>query len=116
MATGCLVYDITFDLPRLMVRVEIGVSGGLAIGLRDGKAVDARPLTPKGNHFEIAFEMRRVDRVLLYVFEKATSIRVCYGEVIAAEEEMGWQQAELIARGVQLPFRQVNSHLPTYAR
>ncbi len=108
---GCLVYGVTFDQSRLMVSAEIGVSGGLAIGLCDGKAVSAEPLTAKGSGAEITFGPRRVDQVLLYVFAQATALRVCYGEILPEKEAAGWEEAELIAAGIQLPFREVNRDL-----
>jgi hypothetical protein len=112
---GSLVYEVAFDRVREMVSVDIGVQGGLAIAMRGAQAVDARALSPIAGGARVEFKKRKLDRVLLYVMEKATSLRVCYGEIIPErEEEALWRNADRIASGIQLPFQEVNSLLASY--
>ena len=113
---GCLRYRLLLGGVHQYVRVTAAVPWMLAIALRDGKAVDGRWSTAASGVQEVTFELRSVDEAVLYTGRPVAGLTVCVDlPTTPADEEREWANVPFIAKGVQLPLREVNSALTTAA-
>ena len=108
----CAAYDIRLPERHSIVQVRAGLPAGLAIALREGKAVDAQVLASPSGTQTARFENRDVDQVLLYCSVLATSLEVCLEDLRdPADEEAEWAGAEFVAKNLQLPLRTLDGSL-----
>jgi hypothetical protein len=112
----CVAYDIRLGGSHRMVEIHIGVPAALAIALRDGKAVAARPLTAPGGIQSTRFENLDVDQVIVYCTTRAALLEICVDVALSPEqEEHEWVDAELIAKRIQIPIRALDPGLGSQA-
>ena len=112
----CVAYDIRLGVGHRMVEIHIGVPAALAIALRDGKAVAARPLTAPGGTQSTRFENLDVDQVIVYCTTRAALLEICIDVAPGPEqEEHEWADAELIAKRIQIPIRALDPALGSQA-
>jgi hypothetical protein len=103
-AQHCLLYDFRLRRPCALVQVRFDPYGGWAVALRDGKAIDARAMTPSGTGAQAEFAQPGIDRVLVWVAVAPRAIRICCHDDDKRED---WHRAELIARHLQFPLREI---------
>lgn len=111
-APKCAVYDIRLPERHRIVQVRAGLPSGLAIALREGKAVEAQALKSTTGTQTARFENRDVDQVLLYCPVLATSLDICLEDLRKPEdEEAGWASAQFVVKNLQLPLRTLDQSL-----
>jgi hypothetical protein len=115
-ADRCRAYDIVLSEGHALVEVRVGLPAVLAIGLRSGKAVQARQLADPSGTQTARFEGRDVDEVLLYAATAATALEVCLDRPPDPEqEEREWAGEPFIATNVQVPIRALDGALASEA-
>src|ERR1043165_6180822 len=109
---ACVRYDVNLREAHQFVSIEILVAGGLAIAMREGKAVDSKLSNDPTGSQRFVFEHRTVDQVLVYVSQFARGLIVCTDRrPTLAEEEKEWASVPFIAKNIQLPVKAVNKDL-----
>lgn len=116
LPSGCIRYDVNLGDPHDFVSITIAVPAGLAIAMREGKAVDSKLSQNSTGAQNFSFERRRVDRVLIYVSQAARGLTICVEAPLKpGEEEKEWAGVPYIAKGIQLPVSAVNGALASDA-
>lgn len=111
---SCRRYRLGLDGAHQFVQVVANAAAMLAIARREGKAVDSRWSVTPGGVQDVRFERRSVDEVLLYTPRPLSGLRVCVDALQApADEEREWSSVPYIAKGLQLPLRQLDPTLLT---
>ena len=105
----CSVYDIdlggSFDVTSLTVEA----SWTLGIALREGKAIAADFKQDVSDVQNFDFAERGIDRMLAYVPQPATLLRICREQTQSPQdEEAEWSGVPFIAQGIQVPFAGLN--------
>ncbi len=104
------VYTFDFSVPRDMIEIQLFAPSVLAVAFRGPKAVAVESFDPSVPQTLASFRHRGADRVAIYAVDRTESLIVCRNDRRSpAEEEQDWQNAELIAQGLQLPFQEVQS-------
>ncbi|MDQ3136266.1 MAG: hypothetical protein M3Q93_01600 [Gemmatimonadota bacterium] len=108
---ACLRYRLACSASHLEVRVTIGVASALGIARREGNVVGVAVGTSTTGSQVLTFG-GRLDELLLYVPQAATSLEICADlPVDPAAEEREWGSEPYLARGIQVPARSVNPAL-----
>jgi hypothetical protein len=114
--SGCVAYEIRLPTGHRIVRVGTGVPVVLAVALREGKAVAARPSEPTGGTHSVSFENLDVDGVVLYTPSTTRFLELCVDiPATSAGDEHAWASATVIAKGIQLPIRALDAALASQA-
>jgi hypothetical protein len=112
----CLAYDVQLLEGHRFVEVRAGVPAVLAIALRRQKAVDARLLTDVSGTQIARFTGRDVDEVVLYTGAPASSLVICLDVAPdPKKDEQAWAAEPFIAKGIQMPVRELDSALASTA-
>jgi hypothetical protein len=113
---GCIAYEITLPTGHREVQVRTGVPVVLAVAMRAGKAVAARPSDDSAGTHTASFENLDVDRVILYCRSTTRSLELCVDILPSPkDEDASWSGAELVVKGIQIPIRALDAALTSQA-
>jgi len=108
----CLRYDVDFGGSFQLVSLVMGTKVALVVAMRADKAVHSALLKDAGGTQSYVVRGRQVDRVIIYSVTELRSLTYCRdlmtGHPFADDT---WERVPYIRRGLQLPFRNVNSFL-----
>ena len=116
---GCTAYEITLPAGHREVQVRTGVPVVLAVAMRAGKAVAARPSDDSAGTHSVSFENLDVDQVILYCRSTTRLLELCV-DIEPKDDDASWAHVAL-ANGsrIRLPAdtrRADAAHRPASAR
>ncbi len=114
--TRCILYEFRLNTPCHYVRLRFRPIGGIALAFREDKVVAAEVFVFSQDHWQVELAREGIDRVMVWVARSATGIQVCCRNRLDLKPGEGWQDARLIAKNLQLPFRRVNPAVNTLAQ